>query len=157
LRIYSPSWTTTPWKSTKTNSCGEPPLRAVNESAPDHSLTPSTKPPAGPISSSDTHDEGDLPPYDLRLDPRVAAKITRYGVQNADFVPLIATMLDELERNPKAYPLKTGKLAEARAYHIEYRGPTWRAIFIVDDEFSEFIVLSFGPHDPAYAEAERRI
>jgi hypothetical protein len=66
-------------------------------------------------------------------------------------------MLADLERNPKAYPFKTGKLAEARAYHIAYRGATWRAIFIVDDDFAEVTVLAFGPHDPAYAQAERRI
>ena len=58
---------------------------------------------------------------------------------------------------PKAYPLKKSKLAEARAYHIENRGASWRAVFIVDDDFAEVRVISFGPDDQAYAQAEHRI
>jgi hypothetical protein len=60
-------------------------------SAPDSSSTPWMKPPAG---ISDTHDEADLPSYDLRLEAPVALKIQRFGLTKPDFVPLITTMLE---------------------------------------------------------------
>lgn len=156
-KIYSLSCLRISVKSSmRTNSCAEPPPPEAKLSAQDFSSTPWMKPPADQ-SRSDIHDEGDLPPYDLRFDPRVAKRIESFGDHNPDFVPLIARMRDDLQRDPNAYPLKKGKLAEARAYHIEYRGATWRAVFIVDDDLAEVRVISFGPHDQAYAQAERRI
>jgi hypothetical protein len=66
-------------------------------------------------------------------------------------------MLEDLEWRPKDYPTKSGPLSEARADHIEYRGASWRAIFLVDDDFAEVALIAFGPRDTAYAQAERRI
>jgi len=138
-----------------TKSLVVPQPLAASPSMPDPCSTPSTKQPAGPVG--DIHDGDDLPPYLVRFDPRVAKKIQRYGIENEDFNPRIATMIADLESDPKSYPKKRDKLAEARAYSLQYRGATWRAIFLVEDDFSEVFVASFAPHDEAYNQAEQRL
>ncbi len=71
-------------------------------------------------------------------------------------MPLIAAIIEDLGWHPKAYPKKSGALSEARAYHIEYRGDTWRALSLIDDDFAEVALIAFGPQDTAYVQAERR-
>jgi len=66
-------------------------------------------------------------------------------------------MIEELERDPKRFPKKSGKLADARAYALRHRGISWRAVFLVHEERREVEVLSLAPHDEAYAQAERRV
>jgi len=121
----------TPKKRTMTKSLVVPQPLAASPSMPDPCSTPSTKQPAGPVG--DIHDGDDLPPYLVRFDPRVAKKIQRYGIENEDFNPRIATMIADLESDPKSYPKKRDKLAEARAYSLKrplkYRGTTWRTLF----------------------------
>ena len=82
--------------------------------------------------------------------------MVRWGLQNADFVPTLDQLIDELEINPKQFPLKTGKLAATRAAEVFYRGATWRVVFEVDDDYLEVMILAIGPHDVAYRAAERR-
>jgi hypothetical protein len=60
--------------------------------------------------------------------------------------------------NPKQYPKKSGKLKTARAAEIIYAdGIVWRAVFTLNEKARTARVISLGPHDEAYADAERRI
>lgn len=79
-----------------------------------------------------------------------------WGAENADFVPTLDELLDELETNPKQYPRKHDELAGARAAEVIWRGATWRVVFDIDDDFLEVFVLAIGPHDEAYRDAARR-
>lgn len=83
--------------------------------------------------------------------------IQRYGLDNPDFSPLLLKMIEDLESHPKSFPKKQGRLADARAYRLRYRGAAWRAVYLVIDELQEVEVLSLAPHDEAYAQAERRV
>lgn len=53
----------------------------------------------------------------------------RWGLENADFVPTLDELIEELETNPKRFPPKMGQLAGTRAAEVLYRGATWRAVF----------------------------
>jgi mRNA-degrading endonuclease RelE of RelBE toxin-antitoxin system len=94
--------------------------------------------------------------YEVSYWPSVAQDVATWGLDNADFVPTLDELLNELETNPKQYPAKHDELAGARAADVEYRGQTWRVVFDVDDDFLEVFVLAIGPHDQAYRTAARR-
>ncbi len=62
-----------------------------------------------------------------------------------------------LRRDPKVFPKKSGPLRAARAAKLRFRGTAWRAVFTLDEATRTVTILSLGPHDRAYAEAERRL
>jgi hypothetical protein len=83
--------------------------------------------------------------------------IRRHGLANADFRPTLARLLAALQRDPKAFPKKSGPLHAARAAKLRFHGAAWRAVFTLDEARRTVKVWSLGPHDRAYAEAERRL
>jgi mRNA-degrading endonuclease RelE of RelBE toxin-antitoxin system len=83
--------------------------------------------------------------------------IRRHGLANAGFRPTLAQLLAALQRDPKAFPKKSGPLHAARAAKLRFRGAAWRAVFTVDEVRRIVKVWSLGPHDRAYAQAERRL
>jgi mRNA-degrading endonuclease RelE of RelBE toxin-antitoxin system len=81
-----------------------------------------------------------------------------FGLANPAFRPTLAHLVAELQRDPKQFPKKSGKLANARAASLRYRGrESWRAVFRLDEAKRVVFVMSLGPHDAAYAAAERRM
>lgn len=82
--------------------------------------------------------------------------ITRYGVANVGFRPSVAHLLAALQRDPKAFPKKSGPLHAARAAKLRFRGAAWRAVY--SRRRAPIVkVWSLAPHDRAYAQAERRL
>jgi mRNA-degrading endonuclease RelE of RelBE toxin-antitoxin system len=66
-------------------------------------------------------------------------------------------LLRALETNPKQFPKKHGKLGTVRAADVRFRdGVVWRAVFSLDEATRTVLVQALGPHDTAYADAERR-
>jgi mRNA-degrading endonuclease RelE of RelBE toxin-antitoxin system len=66
-------------------------------------------------------------------------------------------LLAALKRDPKRFPKKSGPLQAARAVKLRFRGAAWRAVFTLDEDLRVVTVLSLGPHDRAYTEAQRRL
>jgi hypothetical protein len=100
-------------------------------------------------------DESD---WRLRFHPQVLRDIGEYGLQNRDFRPTLLALNIELRSNPKQFPKKSGRLKNARAAPLRYRGRhSWRAVFVLDECAREVFVLSLGPHDHAYEAAVRRV
>ena len=64
-------------------------------------------------------------------------------------------MITALTCDPKGIGEK--KLAKARAFDIRFRYVEWRAVYEVRERQREVRVLSFGPHDKAYRDAEKRM
>jgi mRNA-degrading endonuclease RelE of RelBE toxin-antitoxin system len=84
--------------------------------------------------------------------------LAKFGLANPTFRPTLAHLVAELKRDPKQFPKKSGKLANARAASLRYRGrESWRAVFRLDEANRTVFVMSLGPHDDAYADAERRM
>ena len=59
--------------------------------------------------------------------------------------------------NPKQFPKKMGKLRNARAAPLRQGKVTFRAVFVLDENAREVILVAFAPHDEAYAQAARRL
>jgi hypothetical protein len=67
-------------------------------------------------------------------------------------------LIEELKRDPKRHPKKSGDLRSARAAPLRFAdGAAWRAVYTVDEESRTVMIASLGPHDVAYAEAKRRL
>ena len=49
---------------------------------------------------------------------------------------------------------KKGKLAHARAYNLKVKNVAYRLVYTIEQDVVRFIAI--GPHDEAYARAERR-
>jgi mRNA-degrading endonuclease RelE of RelBE toxin-antitoxin system len=94
--------------------------------------------------------------WDVRFKRAVVVDVQRWGLENSDFVPTLAELLEALRSNPYQFPEKRGKLAGVRAADLTYRGQTWRLVYDVDDYAREVYVLAIGKHDEAYDDAERR-
>lgn len=78
-------------------------------------------------------------------------------MQSSAFRPTLDALFADLERNPKQFPLKKGKLQGHRAATLRFnKTVVWRCVFIVDDAEAVVRVRTLGPHDEAYAKAERR-
>lgn len=50
---------------------------------------------------------------------------------------------------------KKGKLAHLRAYNLKVKNVAYRLVYAIEGDVVEFIAI--GPHDEAYARAERRV
>ncbi len=84
--------------------------------------------------------------------------MAKFGLTNPAFRPILAELVASLKHDPKQYPKKSGKLADARAASLRYRGrASWRAVFRLDEADRSVLVLSLGPHDDAYDAAKRRM
>ncbi|HTV74789.1 MAG TPA: hypothetical protein VME66_13920 [Candidatus Acidoferrales bacterium] len=118
------------------------------------SSTRSTK--AQDTLPSDTPKPDD-PAWRVEFQPRVARTIARFGIANADFNPTIAELILELEREPKQFPKKTGKLSAMRAASLRYHTTAWRLVFVLDERQKLVIVIAFDRHDEAYRDAARRV
>lgn len=93
----------------------------------------------------------------MTLHSAVRDAIRDYGLANSSFRPTLAQLLAALRHDPKRFPKKSGSLQTARAAKLRFRGTAWRAVFTLDEERRIVKVWSLGPHDRAYAEAERRL
>lgn len=83
--------------------------------------------------------------------------MAKLGLANPAFRPKLAHLVAELKRDPKQFPKKSGKLANARAASLRYRGrESWRAVFRLDEAERSVYVMSLAPHDDAYDAAKRR-
>jgi mRNA-degrading endonuclease RelE of RelBE toxin-antitoxin system len=66
-------------------------------------------------------------------------------------------VIAKLKDDPKQFGKKRGKLSAFRSVPLRFnRTAAWRAVFLVDDDEMIVYVIAFGPHDAAYAQAERR-
>jgi mRNA-degrading endonuclease RelE of RelBE toxin-antitoxin system len=114
--------------------------------------TQSKRLPVDPGGSATLDDRG----WDVRFKRAVVVDVQRWGLENPDFIPTLAELLEALRTNPYQFPEKHGDLAGARAAELTYRGRTWRLVYDVDDYAREVYVLAIGEHDEAYDDAERR-
>ena len=114
--------------------------------------TQSKRLPADPGGSATLDDRG----WDVRFKRAVVIDVQRWGLENPDFIPTLAELLEALKNNPYQFPEKHGDLAGARAAELTYRGQTWRMVYDVDYYAREVYVLAIGKHDEAYDDAERR-
>jgi mRNA-degrading endonuclease YafQ of YafQ-DinJ toxin-antitoxin module len=117
---------------------------------------PSTKPPGE--KSNATAELADRP-WDVKLHREVAKTIAKSGGEDAPaFVPTIRDLKNALASDPKQYPKKSGKLKDARAAHVRFAdGVEWVAVYEISETKRSVRVLSLGPHDRAYGDAEKRI
>ena len=83
--------------------------------------------------------------------------IRERGLADASLKPALLRVLAALQHDPKRFPKKSGPLRDARAAKLRFRGAAWRLVFTLDEERRAVKVLALGPHDRAYAEAERRL
>ena len=87
----------------------------------------------------------------------VAKDIAGYGLCDPRFTPPLRELIDALSANPKQFEKKKGKLKDARAAEMKFENVVLRAVFILDEAARSVYVLSFDPHDEAYAKAKARI
>jgi mRNA-degrading endonuclease RelE of RelBE toxin-antitoxin system len=74
------------------------------------------------------------------------------------FRPPIGALVDELERDPKRNPKKSGRLSAARAASLRFAdGIAWRLVYTIDEQNRVVTIAGLGPHDVAYADAIRRL
>ncbi|MGA2393997.1 MAG: type II toxin-antitoxin system RelE/ParE family toxin [Candidatus Lustribacter sp.] len=125
---------------------------AKTPSTPLKRSTQSKRLPAEHGGSATLDDRG----WDVRLKRAVIVDVQRWGLDNPDFVPTLAELLEALRSNPYQFPEKRGGLVGARAADLTFRGQTWRLVYDVDDYAREVYVLALGKHDDAYDDAERR-
>jgi mRNA-degrading endonuclease RelE of RelBE toxin-antitoxin system len=114
--------------------------------------TQSKRLPADPGGSATLDDRE----WDVRFKRAVLVDVQRWGLENPDFIPTLAELVELLRTNPYQFPEKRGTSAGARAADLTYRGRTWRLVYEVDDYAREVYVLAIGEHDDAYDDAERR-
>ena len=72
------------------------------------------------------------------------------------FTPTLRELVNALRANPKQFPKKHGKLADARSADLKFENVTYRAVFTLDEAARIVYVLSLDPHDVAYKKAVRR-
>lgn len=94
--------------------------------------------------------------WQVEFQPSVARRVAKLGIANPDFNPTIAEVLLELERDPKQFEKKSGKLAKMRAVELRYRNAVWRLVFTLDEKECVVICIALDKHDEAYRSAERR-
>ena len=81
----------------------------------------------------------------------------KFGAESAVFRPTLAELKASREVDPKQYPKKRGKLKDARAAALTFRGGVaWRAVFTISDQTRTVRVIALEPHDDAYRNAKRR-
>jgi mRNA-degrading endonuclease RelE of RelBE toxin-antitoxin system len=114
--------------------------------------TQSKRLPAGPGGSATLDDRA----WDVRFKRAVLIDVQRWGLDNPDFVPSLAELIEAIHVDPYQFPEKRGALAGARAADLAFRGRTWRLIYDIDDYAREVYILAIGEHDEAYDDAERR-
>jgi mRNA-degrading endonuclease RelE of RelBE toxin-antitoxin system len=134
------------------SSCDVVPPAAKIPSTPSKHSTQLKKLPADPGALATLDDRE----WDVRLKRAVVVDVQRWGLDNPDFVPTLARLLEAVRANPYQFPEKYGRLAGARAADLTCRGRTWRLIYDVDDYAHEVYILAIGEHDEAYDDAERR-
>jgi mRNA-degrading endonuclease RelE of RelBE toxin-antitoxin system len=130
------------------------PKGAKKTSMPGASSKQSTKQQGTPPSDIP---KPDAPGWHVELQPQVARTVARLGITNADFNPTIAELILELERDPKQFPKKTGKLAAVRAAPLRYRDAAWRVVFTLNEREKVVVVIALDKHDEAYRDAGRRV
>ena len=110
------------------------------------------------MKSNATAGPGDRP-WDVKFHREVAKTIAKNGGEDSTtFVPTIRDLKNALASEPKQYPKKSGKLKDARAAHVRFAdGVEWVAVYTIDEDERSIRVLSFGPHNRAYVDAEKRI
>jgi hypothetical protein len=120
---------------------------------PGISLLPWTKRP----NQNDTA-ERDVPEWIVSFHPEVLKLIAKHGLDSPLFRPTLGQLISRLERDPKRFAKKQGRLRRARAADIRFAdGAVWRAVFVLDESTRRVFVCALAPHDVAYNEAERRI
>jgi mRNA-degrading endonuclease RelE of RelBE toxin-antitoxin system len=105
--------------------------------------------------SIDTAERADQ--WGVKLHREVAKLIIEYGLENEFFVPSLGELIEQLERDPKVYPKKKGRLKKARAAALAVGRNVWRAVFTIDEKARTVLILAINEHDAAYNEAMRRI
>lgn len=137
----------------KPNSTGAKAPTTTSSSKRGASSPPSTKQPVKSIATATPA----VHVYRVDFHREVAKLVAFHGLESDDFRPTIAALITALRTDPKQFPKKKGKLKERRAASIKFAdGVAWRAVFSVDDATGIVRVLALGPHDEAYAKAERR-
>jgi hypothetical protein len=128
----------------------------TSSSTPTPSSTQSMKPPGG--TSNATAGLGGRP-WDVKFHRDVAKTVAKNGGENSPtFTPTVRDFKTALASNPKQFPKKSGKLKDARATHLRFAdGVEWVAVYSIDEKNRVVRVLSLGPHDRAYEDAEKRI
>jgi len=102
--------------------------------------------------------EPDGRPYHVSFHREVAKIVAQHGVDSELFRPTIGELITALENHPKKFEKKRGKLKDTRAAEVQFSdGVAWRAVFLIDEDRRAVRVLALGPHDAAYADAQRRI
>jgi len=110
------------------------------------------------LRCADTATPGVARRWSVEAHREVRKLIALYGLEADIFRPSLAELLAALEANPKQFPMKRGKLKNARAADVTFRnGVVWRAVFTLDEPSRVVRLLALGPHDTAYSESERRI
>ena len=109
------------------------------------------------MKSNATAGPGDRP-WHVKFHREVAKTIAKHGgLDSPAFVPTIRELTATLASDPKRFPKKQGKLKDARAADVRFGAFVWRAVYTIDEDEHSVRVLSLGPHDRAYEDAEKRI
>jgi Txe/YoeB family toxin of Txe-Axe toxin-antitoxin module len=109
-----------------------------------------------PTESSGTADAGGGPAWRVQFATGAAKDLRGYDVDDPRFRPKLALLIEDLKRDPFAFPKKRGKLRDARAASLRFANVAWRVVFTIDEQRRLVRILSLGPHDLAYERAERR-
>jgi len=134
-----------------TNSLAVPALLPMSLSTRKNSLRQS----ANRKDSSDTAAPADR--WSVNVHRDVAKLIVEHGLESEFFVPTIGELIDQLQRDPKVYPKKKGRLKKTRAAALTVGGNVWRCVFTIDENARTVLILAMSEHDVAYNQATRRI
>lgn len=96
-------------------------------------------------------------PWKVELHPAVAKFVVKSGWHNPEFSPILHEIRESLKANPKRYATKVGKLKDARAAKLRYRGDQWRAIFVIDEDTRTVRWFGLGKRADVYEKTERRL
>lgn len=137
------------------SSSDAPKRQTTTSSTPTPSSTPSTK---RPDDSNATAGPGGRP-WSVSFHREVSKTIAKHGGEDSPaFVPTVRELKAALASDPKQYPKKAGPLRETRATHVRFAdGVEWVAVFTIDEASRAVRVISLGPHDRAYTDAQKRI
>lgn len=142
-------------RSRQRNSSGASTHQCPNSSMPTRSWKPSRKP--KPQVANATVAPAALA-WRVKTHKDILDTIAEFGIHASIFRPTLATLISELQRDPKQFPKKSGNLKDARAAPLRFRGrEAWRAVYRIDEDACTVFIVALLPHDAAYAVAVRRL
>lgn len=123
-----------PRQQTTRNSSAAQKRLPQNSSMPMRSSTQSTR-----QTRFDTVVPGGQKPWHVKLYRDVGKLVAKIGLEDRRFCPTLRELVDALKANPKQFPKKKGKLKDARAAELSFKGVTFRAVFTLNEGTREVL------------------